>query len=131
MSDYSRWTALKEHVVATHVAFASLRVMRTLGQLGEVVGLAAAVCREKNCLPEEVYSAYLDSLQEKLKQGVTIPSAFNCGCEEEEKYHFKDIGWLHLYPEYECDERYLEKFKRGIKALDIRHKYPLPDILND
>ena len=118
-------------VSATHVAFASLRVMRTLGQLGEVVGMAAALCKEKNCLPRAVYTYYWAEMQEKLKRGVEIPTAFDCGVEEEEKYHFKDIGWLHLYPEYDCDETHLEKFKRGMKALGIQHKYPLPDIFKD
>lgn len=44
---------------------------------------------------------------------------------------FKDIGWLHIYPEYGCDERDPNKFKRGIKAQQIDHKYPLPDHLKD
>ncbi len=118
-------------VSASHVAFSSLRVMRTLGQLGEVVGLAAAVCKEYGCYPRAVYSDHLDALKDRMTQGVPIPSAFHCGVGEEEKYHFKDIGWLHLYPEYDCDERHLEKFKRGIKALEIQHKYPLPDHLKD
>ncbi len=118
-------------VSATHVAFSSLRVMRTLGQLGEVIGLAAAVCKEFDCTPRQVYTQRLDALKERLTAGVPIPSAFHCGCGEEEKYHFKDIGWLHIYPEYDCDERHLDKFKRGIKALQIDHKYPLPDHLKD
>ena len=33
----------------THVAFSSARVMRTLGQLGEVVGLAAKVATTTRC----------------------------------------------------------------------------------
>ena len=117
-------------VSATHVAFSAIRVMRTLGQLGEVVGIAANVCRKHECLPHEVYTEYLDELKAGMTQGVKIPSAFCCAVGEEESYHFKDIGWMDLHP-YRCDERHLEKFKRGVRYLKIKHKYPLPDKLKD
>lgn len=115
-------------VSASHVAFSAIRVMRTLGQLGEVAGMAAAICCKNNCEPAEIYSEYLEELKEKMTEGVKIPCAFGCDVGSEEAYHFKDIGWLYL-PECKCDEKSLEKFKRGIKALGIKHKYPLPDKL--
>ena len=116
-------------VSATHVAFASLRVMRTLGQLGEVAGLAAAVCKEYGCTPREVYTHHLDALKERLTQGIPIPAAFCCEVEEEEKYHYKDLGWIHLYPEQDWDLTHTEKFKKDIQSLGIEHKFPLPDEL--
>lgn len=115
-------------VSATHVAFSSIRVMRTLGQLGEVVGIAASVCKKHDCLPRDVYRKYLDEFKHLLCEGVPIPSAFACSIASEEAYHFKDIGWLNLNP-YSCDERHIGKFKRGIRYLNIKHKYELPDIL--
>ena len=113
-------------VSASHVAFSAIRVMRTLGELGEVVGMAAAVCKEHNCDPSSVYSEYLSELIQKMTDGVKIPCAFECEVGSEEAYHFKDIGWLYL-PEGKCDAKNVEKFKRGIKALGIRHKYSLPE----
>ena len=96
--------------------------------MSSLQGDATGICRERNCNPREVYTRYLDELKAKLQEGVKIPTAFGCDVNYHEKYHFKDIGWLHLNP-YRCDERYLEKFKRGIKVLNIEHKYPLPDKL--
>ena len=47
-------------ISCTHVAFAAVRVMRTLGQLGEVIGMAAAVCMENDCLPRDVYTTHFE-----------------------------------------------------------------------
>ena len=114
-------------VSASHVAFSAIRVMRTLGQLGEVAGLAASVCKDKKCMPKNVYEKYLDILKDKMKSGVKIPSAFCCDVGNEEAYHFKDIGWLYLGDDsYTGDGKKNEKFKRGIAALGIKHKYKLP-----
>ncbi len=114
-------------ISASHVAFSAIRVMRTLGEFGEVVGLAASICKKYDCTPREVYSKYLDEFIELLKQGVDMPAAFECSVGSEEQYHFKDIGWLHLHPYQPVDEEKTEKFKKGIKSLGLSHKYPLPD----
>ena len=50
------------HISVTHVALGTVRVMRTLGMLGEVVGMAAKTCMEHGCLPREVYTHHLDEL---------------------------------------------------------------------
>ena len=116
-------------VSTSHVAFSSVRVMRTLGMLGEVVGLAAGICREKACLPREVYTKYLPELQARMKKGVPIPCAFEGLTNAEEAYHFKDAGWFSLdHPENSerHDPAALQKLKRGIAALGLPHKYPLP-----
>ena len=115
-------------VSTSHVAFSSVRVMRTLGMLGEVVGLAAGICREKACLPREVYTTCLAELQARMKKGVPIPCAFEGLTNAEEAYHFKDAGWFSLdHPE--SSERHdpaaLRKLKKGIAALGFPHKYPL------
>ena len=112
---------------SSHVAFSAIRVMRTLGALGEVAGLAATICRKHNADPRDVYTTYLEELKEAMKQGVPVPDAFHGGNGWSESYHFKDIGWIHFNP-YSCDtpER-MDKFKRNIKALQMKHKYPYPD----
>ncbi len=114
-------------VSTSHVAFSAIRVMRTLGMLGEVAGLAAGVCREYGIDPRQVYTERLDELKAAMRRGVPCPDAFACGIGSEEAYHFKDIGWIH-FEKYRCDtpER-LDKFKRNIKALGMKHKYPFPE----
>lgn len=123
-------------VSASHVAFSALRVMRTLGMLGEVVGLAAEVCKRHGCLPRDVYQSHLSELKEQMKAGVPIPTAFACnGVGIGESYHFKDIGWFHLHtatrrdrlPGHKGTEREdLEKFHYCVQKLGIEHKYPIP-----
>ena len=124
-------------VSTTHVAFSAVRVMRTLGMLGEVAGLAAAVCVRHGCTPRAVYQQHLEELKDRMKQGVPVPSAFACGgIGEQESYHFKDIGWWRLHdgvctenghqPRRPLPEE-IKKFFYCVKALGIRHKYPLPE----
>lgn len=51
---------------ATHVGLGSPRVMHTTAQMGVVVGYAAAVCKENNCTPRDVYKYHLDTMRERL-----------------------------------------------------------------
>ncbi len=124
-------------ISASHVAFSAVRVMRTLGMLGEVVGLAASLCQKHNCTPRTVYTEHLSELQSLMKAGVTIPDAFACGeINDVEKYHFKDIGWWNIdtgiwNPDWgkvseTLDPNALEKFKTCIKAIGIKHTHPMP-----
>lgn len=114
-------------ISASHVAFSSVRVMRTLGELGEVVGIASSVCQKHNCSPREVYAKYLDELKKLLAKGVRMPDAFECSVGKEESYHFKDIGWWDLHTGKSNRPESIEKFKRGVAALNLEHKYPLPE----
>jgi hypothetical protein len=57
-------------ISVTHVALGTVRVMRTTGMMGEVVGMAAAVCRKHNALPRAVYTNYLDDLKALMNTGV-------------------------------------------------------------
>ena len=114
-------------VSTSHVAFSAVRVMRTLGELGEVVGIASSVCKRYNCSPREVYTMHLDELKELLIKGVCIPDSFNCSVGGGESYHFKDIGWWHLHTEKSNSPESIEKFKRGVAALSLKHKYPMPE----
>jgi hypothetical protein len=42
------------NISVTHVALGTVRVMRTTGMMGEVVGMAAAVCKQNNVKPRGV-----------------------------------------------------------------------------
>jgi hypothetical protein len=52
-----------------HGALGTVRVMRTGGMEGEVVGKAASICAEYNCTPRAVYEYHLD----ELKDLMTLP----------------------------------------------------------
>jgi len=47
----------------THMALGSVRVMRTLGMAGEVVGMAAHLCKTYSALPRDIYQSYFADLQ--------------------------------------------------------------------
>lgn len=124
-------------VSSSHVAFSAIRVMRTLGMLGEVAGLAAAVCVAHNCLPREVYTDHFAHLQAAMLAGPNVPAAFACGgVGDGESYHFKDIGWWHLHNGSCADNTHtptgkprpedVEKFNYCVSRLGIRHRYPIP-----
>ncbi len=57
-------------ISVTHVALGTVRVMRTTGMMGEVVGMAASLCKEHSTTPRGVYQRYLDELKTLMKEGV-------------------------------------------------------------
>lgn len=58
------------NISVTHLALGTVRVMRTGGMMGEVVGMAASICSKNNALPRDVYQTYLGDLKEMLSAGV-------------------------------------------------------------
>ncbi|MDO4570625.1 MAG: FAD-dependent oxidoreductase [Planctomycetia bacterium] len=58
------------NISASHVGFGAIRVMRTGSMMGEVVGLAASVCKKNNCRPRDVYEKHWNQLEALLKSGV-------------------------------------------------------------
>ena len=52
----------------THEALGTVRVMKTGGMLGEVVGKAASICLKYDCPPRDVYQRYLDELKDLMNQ---------------------------------------------------------------
>lgn len=58
------------NISVTHVALGTVRVMRTLGMVGEVVGMAASICKRHDALPRQVYSDHLIELKELMLKGV-------------------------------------------------------------
>jgi hypothetical protein len=68
------------NISVTHVALGTVRVMKTTGMMGEVVGIAASLCAKHNVLPRAVYDTYLEEFKTLLTQGV--PSATALTLEE-------------------------------------------------
>jgi hypothetical protein len=69
-------------VSVTHEALGTVRVMKTGGMIGEVVGKAASICVKNQCTPREVYQRYWPQLVELLQlrgaaRRETLDSPFN------------------------------------------------------
>ena len=56
-------------VSVTHQGLGAVRVMRTTGMMGEVVGLAASLCREHNADPRDIYEQHLEAFTAALLAG--------------------------------------------------------------
>ena len=61
-------------VSVTHDALGTVRVMRTGGCMGEIVGMAAAICRRHDTSPRGVYAEHLAELKELMSRGVGKPT---------------------------------------------------------
>jgi hypothetical protein len=58
------------NISVTHVALGTVRVMRTTGMMGEVVGMAASIATKNNTNPRGVYKNYLNELKALMQKGV-------------------------------------------------------------
>ena len=58
------------NISVTHEALGTVRVMRTGGMMGEIVGMAAKICKERQCTPRDVYAKYLADLKSLMIKGV-------------------------------------------------------------
>ncbi len=58
------------NISVTHVALGTVRVMRTTGMMGEVVGMAASLCKKYNVMPRGIYRYHLNDLKMLMKEGV-------------------------------------------------------------
>lgn len=58
------------NISVSHVALGTIRVMRTTGMLGEVVGMAASVAAKNSTTPRGVWQHHLDELKAIMKKGV-------------------------------------------------------------
>ena len=57
-------------ISVTHEALGPVRVMRTCGCMGEVVGMAASLCKQHDCNPRAVYQQHLGELKQLMTRGV-------------------------------------------------------------
>jgi len=62
------------NISVSHVALGTVRVMRTTGMMGEVIGMAASICKNNQCDPRIVYSNYLEELINLMDKGVGNPN---------------------------------------------------------
>jgi len=56
-------------ISVTHEALGAVRVMRTTGCMGEIVGMAASICKQRDCLPRGVFEHHLDELRTLMAAG--------------------------------------------------------------
>ena len=54
-------------ISVTHEALGTVRVMRTCGMMGEVVGRAASICAKEGCTPRAVYQKHWEQMDELLR----------------------------------------------------------------
>ncbi|MHC4700470.1 MAG: FAD-dependent oxidoreductase [Planctomycetota bacterium] len=60
-------------ISVTHVALGTVRVMRTGGMMGELIGMAAALCKKHKTDPRGVYENHLVQLKRLARRGVGKP----------------------------------------------------------
>ncbi|MCX6873325.1 MAG: FAD-dependent oxidoreductase [Verrucomicrobia bacterium] len=58
-----------------HDALGAVRVMRTGGCMGEIVGMAASLCKQHDTSPRGIYQNHLGELQDLMRRGVGKPPA--------------------------------------------------------
>ncbi len=56
-------------ISVTHEALGAVRVMRTCGMMGEIVGMASSICVNQDVTPRQVYEDHLDELIKLMKKG--------------------------------------------------------------
>jgi len=61
-------------ISVTHVALGTVRVMRTCGMMGELVGMAASLCKKYDTSPRGVYENHLGWLKRLARTGVGKPA---------------------------------------------------------
>lgn len=59
-------------ISVTHEALGTVRVMRTGGMMGEIVGMAASLCKEHDTTPRGVYYERLEQLKALMAKGVGV-----------------------------------------------------------
>lgn len=82
------------NISVTHVTLGSTRLMRTIGMMGEVVGMAASICKGHGVLPRDVYQKYLPELKEFMTKG-----AARTDIELPDNQHFNEGGYLDHLPD--------------------------------
>ncbi|MCF6358776.1 MAG: FAD-dependent oxidoreductase [Draconibacterium sp.] len=58
------------NISVSHVALGTVRLMRTTGMMGEVIGMAASVCKNEKTNPRGVYQNYFSEIENLMERGV-------------------------------------------------------------
>ena len=58
------------NISVTHIALGTVRVQRTTGMMGEVLGMAATLCKQHATTPRGVYEQHLEELKAMMRLGV-------------------------------------------------------------
>ena len=105
------------NISVTHVALGTTRVMRTCGMMGELLGMAASLCRKYDTTPRGVYEDHLDELKALATKGVG-------------KFPRKEIATTS--PEWlkDAGENLALKAKVKVSSCLDEDKYP-PKMIND
>jgi hypothetical protein len=61
-------------ISVSHVALGTVRLMRTGGMMGEVIGMAASICTDKKVTPREIYQQHFSDLEQLMIKGVGNPN---------------------------------------------------------
>jgi hypothetical protein len=64
-------------ISVTHIGLGTVRVMRTCGMMGEVVGMAASLCREHNATPRDIYLHHFDEMKSLMERGAGVQGLEN------------------------------------------------------
>jgi hypothetical protein len=64
------------NISVKHEALGAVRVMRTGGCMGEVVGMAASLCVKYDAPPRTVYEKHLPELQDLMRRGTGKTAEF-------------------------------------------------------
>lgn len=75
------------NISVTHIALGTVRVMRTTGMMGEVVGMAASIAKKNKTTPRGVYETYLDQLKSLMSKG-----AGKYQIENVQNYNLGEVG---------------------------------------
>jgi hypothetical protein len=62
------------NISVTHVALGTVRVQRTTGMMGEVVGMAASLCIVHDAAPRDIFEQYLPELQQLMEKPIGNPA---------------------------------------------------------
>jgi len=65
------------NISVSHVALGTVRLMRTTGMEGEVLGMAASICKEEGTIPRGLYDSHFDKLKKLMEKGIGNPELPN------------------------------------------------------
>lgn len=60
-------------ISVSHIALGTVRVMRTTSMMGEVIGMAASICKNYKTNPRGVYKNYFSKMEKLMEVGIGNP----------------------------------------------------------